>query len=104
MATSKSNGLVKAIFADAEKHKGSKVKSAHESLTVSSKFLSQLSILKGILDAADTRFVRCIKTNDSAAPQEVHFLDVAMRQLCLYFFSLVYRTAPPLLHLAFPSS
>jgi len=73
MATSQSNGLMKTMFADAEKHKGSKGKSTHEALTVSSKFLSQLSILKGILDAADTRFVRCIKTNDSAAPQEVHY-------------------------------
>jgi myosin heavy subunit len=71
MATAQSNGLVKALFADAEKHKGAAAKGKHEALTVSSKFLGQLSILKGILEAADTRFVRCIKTNDSASPQEV---------------------------------
>ena len=70
MATAQSNGLMKALFADAEKPKGAAApgKSAHEALTVSSKFLGQLSILKSILDAADTRFVRCVKTNDSAAP------------------------------------
>ena len=73
MATAQSNELVRELFGGlGDEHRGSKgTKSAHDALTVSSKFLGQLSILKGILEAADTRFVRCIKTNDSAAPQEV---------------------------------
>lgn len=41
-----------------------------DSRTITSKFVAQLHILRTLLAGSDTRFVRCIKTNDRQVPDE----------------------------------
>jgi myosin heavy subunit len=50
--------------------------------TVASKFLAQLQTLRAILAASDARFVRCIKSNDRAAAQEVNKPSVLRQLVC----------------------
>lgn len=69
-------GLVASIFVnkpseDASPDKKGAAKHT-ESRTITSKFVAQLHSLRTLLAASDTRFVRCIKTNNSHVPDEVY--------------------------------
>lgn len=53
-----------------------------KSRTVTSKFLNQLSDLRGMLSESQPRFVRCIKSNDNHSPQEVNRISVLRQLVC----------------------
>eukprot|EP00618_Florenciella_parvula_P035127 CAMPEP_0119481752 /NCGR_PEP_ID=MMETSP1344-20130328/9936_1 /TAXON_ID=236787 /ORGANISM="Florenciella parvula, Strain CCMP2471" /LENGTH=1560 /DNA_ID=CAMNT_0007516129 /DNA_START=105 /DNA_END=4787 /DNA_ORIENTATION=+ len=55
---------------------------ASSKMTVGNRFLSQLQQLVGMLRASETRFVRCIKTNETFSPSVVDKTSVLRQLVC----------------------
>ena len=68
------NALVRALF---PKDEAGAKGDATVRMTVANKFLTQLGALTATLRSAETRFVRCVKTNEQFAPQQVDYSNTA---------------------------
>ena len=62
--------------------RGGEVGGKSGSMTVSNKFLGQLTSLVAMLKESSTRFVRCIKTNEQKVPSTIDKPSVLRQLVC----------------------